>query len=70
MRSNPNFVTLANMTFNDSDFARATYNGESGQVVGVYTSINYGVRHTGEVMLVHNDDYNHTSNSNNEIWSL
>ena len=68
VRQNQRLVTVSSRTFNDFDFRRVVYTGESGQVVGVYTEINYGVRTTGDQMLVHNDDFNHESNTDHVIF--
>ena len=60
---------MANQTFNDSDFKTVIYKGTAGQVIGVYTMINYGMRQFDDTMIVHKDDFYHESNSSNQIFS-
>lgn len=58
IRQQSNVVTLANATYNNSDFSLYQYIGESQTVVGSVTGINYGYRETNSTFLVHKDDVN------------
>jgi hypothetical protein len=59
---------LNSTPFNPNDFISINYLGEGGNVIGPETNINYGVKETNDVFLIHISDYNHESNNEEVIF--